>query len=134
MAKLAEVHVKSLYLDLCNYRTTKQRTEKDAIKAMITIKSERFWGVLDSIIESGYLKTENIIVQRDSQNHLIVKEGNRRIAALKLILGLLDIDEFDVPKQYKTKLPNFPVLGKKTIQVLLPMFLINQRLKQSKIL
>ena len=78
--------------------------EKNAIKAMITIKSERLWGILDSILESGYLNTENIIVQKDKDGELIVKEGNRRIAALKWVLGIHNVEEFDVPKKYATKI------------------------------
>lgn len=104
MPKPAEVAVNTLTLDLNNYRTRPQKTEKAAIKAMITLKSERFWAILDSIIDLGYLNTENIIVQKNTKNQLIVKEGNRRIAALKIALGYYKAEEFDVPKQYITKI------------------------------
>lgn len=104
MPKPAEIAVSSLNLDLKNYRTLPQKNEKDAIKAMITIKSERFWGIMESILDLQYLNTENIIVQKNTKGQLIVKEGNRRIAALKLILGHYKLDDFDVPKQYKTRI------------------------------
>jgi hypothetical protein len=104
MPKPAEVAVNTLTLDLHNYRTRPQKTEKAAIKAMITLKSERFWAILDSIIDLGYLNTENIIVQKNAKNQFIVKEGNRRIAALKIILGYYKAEEFDVPKQYTSKI------------------------------
>jgi len=42
---------------------------------------------MESLLDDGYSPTENIIVL-DNTDHLVVKEGNRRIAALKLILGL----------------------------------------------
>ncbi|HVX00842.1 MAG TPA: hypothetical protein VHA52_10470 [Candidatus Babeliaceae bacterium] len=104
MPKPSETSVNTLHLDLKNFRTLPQKTEKGAIKAMITIKSERFWAVLDSILDTGYLNTENIIVQKNTKGDLIVKEGNRRIAALKLGLGIHNPDDFDIPAQYKTKI------------------------------
>ncbi len=113
MPKPAEVEVSTLKLDLNNYRTLPQKNEKDAIKAMITIKSERFWGILESILDVGYLNTENIIVQTNPKDQSIVKEGNRRIAALKLALGLYKTDDFDMPKQYKTRIAELSAVWKK---------------------
>lgn len=104
MPKPSETAVSTLKLDLKNYRTLPQKSEKGAIKAMITIKSERFWAILESILDSGYLNTENIVVQKNSMEQLIVKEGNRRVAALKLALGIYDPDDFDVPQQYKSQI------------------------------
>ncbi len=45
---------------------------------------------------------ENIIVQKDG-NQLIVKEGNRRIASLKICLGYLNIDDLNFPKSLRDK-------------------------------
>ncbi len=78
--------VKSLQLDLKNYRTIHQPNEKHAINAMISINPDRFWALLDSIVEDGYHPTENIIIQKDGKKY-VVKEGNRRIAALKIALN-----------------------------------------------
>ena len=87
MPTTAQIEVSKLKLDLKNFRTVPQKKEADAIKAMISIKPDRFFAVMESIIEDGYLPTENIIVLKDGTDN-IVKEGNRRIAALKLIHGL----------------------------------------------
>lgn len=113
MPKPAEVAVADLKLDLNNYRTRPQKNEKDAIKAMITIKSERFWAILESILDVGYLNTENIIVQKDSSGNHIVKEGNRRIAAMKLALGIYKADVFEVPRQYVTRIKDLSEEWKK---------------------
>jgi hypothetical protein len=92
-----QLEVSKLKLDLKNFRTVAQRTESNAIKAMISIKSDRFFAIMESIIEDGYLPTENIIVLKSGTDN-IVKEGNRRIAALKIIHGLYKPSDFGLSK------------------------------------
>ncbi len=96
MPNTSQIEVSKLKLDLKNFRTVPQKKEVDAIKAMISIKPDRFFAVMDSIIEDGYLLTENIIVLNDGKDY-IVKEGNRRIAALKLIQGYFNLDDLGLP-------------------------------------
>ena len=64
---------------------------------MIIIKPGHFWALTESLLADGYLPTENIIVLRESNGLLTVKEGNRRIGALKLCLGLMSVDGLPVP-------------------------------------
>lgn len=96
MPKVSQIEYQDLSLDLKNYRTTPQKNEIDAINAMITIKSERFYAIMESIIDDGYLITENIIILKDNKK-LIVKEGNRRIGILKILHGTYKLDEFILP-------------------------------------
>src|SRR5713226_3590662 len=98
MPETKSVHVRELSLDLTNYRTVPQANEAAAVEAMISTSPDRFWALTESLLQDGYLPTESIIVLRaDSMAHLIVKEGNRRVAALKLIHGLLPIETLAVP-------------------------------------
>lgn len=90
------VEISKIKLDLRNFRTTPQKNEEDAIRAMISISPDWFYALMESIIEDGYLHTENIIILQFNSD-LIVKEGNRRIAILKLIHGLFDINDFGLP-------------------------------------
>lgn len=103
MPKTATIDVKNLKLDLKNYRTVPQTNEKDAIKAMIAISSDRFFAVLDSIIEDEYTPTENIVVLKENSQN-IVKEGNRRIACLKLIQGNYTATDFNIPTAQLNKI------------------------------
>ncbi len=91
------VAVNNLALDLGNYRTVKQPTEESATEAMISTSPDRFWALTDSLLRDGYLPTESIIVLRDDRGSLIVKEGNRRVAVLKLIHGTLPVDRLSIP-------------------------------------
>ena len=87
--------VNSLHLDLKNYRTVPQKDERDAINTLITIDPSWFWALMDSLLEDGYNPTENIIILH-SNGRYIVREGNRRIAVLKIIFGYaknIDIDD-----------------------------------------
>ncbi len=99
MPKMEAVPVKTLALDLANFRTVRQTDELAAVEAMISTSPDRFWALTDSLLRDGYLPTENIIVLRAGTNGLTVKEGNRRIAALKLIHGLLPANKLSVPDE-----------------------------------
>lgn len=94
--------VKKLSLDIKNFRTVPQQDENAAIHPLITLDPDYFWALMDSLIDTGYLPTESIIVLKQGKS-LVVKEGNRRIAALKLMHGFAPLDDFDVPKAIKAK-------------------------------
>jgi hypothetical protein len=101
MPRLDKIQVEKLKLDLSNYRTIQQKTEVDAISAMIAISPDRFWSLMENIIDDGYYPTENIIVL-ETKKTFVVKEGNRRIASLKVIFRL--IKNIEVPENIKNKL------------------------------
>jgi hypothetical protein len=90
------VAVKDLALDLSNYRTVRQASEAAAVEAMVATSPDRFWALTDSLLRDGYLPTETIIVLK-TKGKMIVKEGNRRVAALKLVLNLLPGHSIELP-------------------------------------
>jgi len=85
-----------------------QKTEEEAIQVMIAIKPERFFAVIESILDDGYLETENIILYKEGKK-LTVKEGNRRIAALKLIHGKISTVGFSLPDAIKERIKNVSI-------------------------
>lgn len=110
MASVKQVDVKDLALDKHNYRTTPRSSEVAAVHALIAIDTDWFWALMESLLEDGYLPTENILVLQDAK--LIVKEGNRRVAALKLIHGHIKRDQFDLPQEIEEKIKNLPASWK----------------------
>lgn len=96
------IDIKDLYLDLKNPRTVPQENEEKAIETMISIKPDRFNAVMESILDDGYLTTESIIVLNDGQ--YTVKEGNRRIAILKLIHGIYDKKNYAIPSNIQNRI------------------------------
>jgi hypothetical protein len=101
MPELKNILVSELKLDLDNYRTVHQNTENDSIRAMIAISSDWFWSLMENIIDDGYYPTDNIIVLEENKS-FVVKEGNRRVASLKIIQK--QIKGIDVPDNIKTKI------------------------------
>lgn len=93
------VEVQDLSLDLANYRTVRQPSEEAALEAMIDTRPDHFWALTDSLLRDGYLPTETVIVLKGQGRKAaqIVKEGNRRVAALKLIHGLLPRESLAIP-------------------------------------
>lgn len=112
MPTTAQLEIEKLSIDLKNFRTTPQKKESDAVKAMISIKPDRFFAIMESIIEDGYLPTENIILLKDGTK-FIVKEGNRRIAALKLIHGHYRISDYGIPSSIIEKIKALDAIWKK---------------------
>jgi len=89
MPTTTTLDVQNLKLDLSNFRTVQQPNEGKAILALVSINPDWFWALTESLLTDGYHLTENILVLAGGKSgtDMEVKEGNRRIAALKLIHG-----------------------------------------------
>lgn len=106
MSRTAQLLVSDLSIDLHNFRTVPQNGEFEAIQAMISISPDFFWGLMESLLDDGYLPTENIIVLEEASGTKFVKEGNRRIASLKILLGIIDGDRLNLPPQISDRIKN----------------------------
>lgn len=95
MSRNATLSVRSLKLDLKNYRSLEQKNEKDAIKALYEAAPERFEALLISLAQKGYQALEAIGVL-DEGRKKIVLEGNRRISALKILLGIVKVESLQI--------------------------------------
>jgi hypothetical protein len=98
--------IQQLRLDLANFRTTPQKNELGAVRAMIAINPDWFWALAESILDDGYHVTENILVIQapKSDSELVVKEGNRRIAVLKLCHGYIRRAGLDIPSHIQERM------------------------------
>ncbi|MBE1161110.1 hypothetical protein [Dyella acidiphila] len=108
--------VKQLKLDLSNYRTLHQPNERSAVEAIIATNPDWFWALAQSLLDDGYLPTENILVQKDGTGPragLTVKEGNRRISVLKLVHGLISTEGLSVPTNILTAIESISKEWKK---------------------
>ncbi len=104
MPQAKQVRVSDLHLDLANYRTVTQSDEIGAANAMLSVSPDWFLALMDSILEDGYVPIENIIALEEEPDTLVVKEGNRRIAILKLLLGIIPADAVQIPEDYRQKI------------------------------
>lgn len=105
MPQLKRIAIDQLALDPENYRTVPQRSEAGAVHALISLKPEWFWALCASLLEDGYRPHEAVIVLEDGKE-LVVKEGNRRIAALKVVLGQVQLRGVEIPADLKTRIDN----------------------------
>jgi hypothetical protein len=103
-----QLPVCDLSIDLTNFRTVTQGNDHDAIRAMIAISPSFFWGLMESLLDDGYLPTENILVLETSSGERVVKEGNRRVAALKIALGIVDVSDMDFPPAIAKRIATLP--------------------------
>ena len=101
METIKTMNVAALSIDLTNYRTVRQQDEEHATNALISIHPKYFWGLMESLLEDGYNPTENIVVLEEGGKH-VVKEGNRRIASLKLIHGITK--NVEIPLHIKNRI------------------------------
>src|SRR5690349_20119192 len=112
MPQTDTIAVKKLKLDLHNFRTMIQPDEVHAVQSIVAIEPEEVWALMESLLEAdGYLLTENILVLKSSDDpsaDLIVKEGNRRVAALKLIHGYLPSNIVTIPSRIAAKIAARP--------------------------
>lgn len=100
------LRVDTLGVDLNNYRMMPQANETASLHAMVAMDPERFWALTESLIDDGFIPTENIIVLdiTGDGSQQLVKEGNRRTAALKLCHGYLPADDIDIPSAIEQKI------------------------------
>lgn len=125
MAQTILLPVKQLKIDLHNYRTVPQQDEAGSLRAMISITPDRFWALTESLLDRGYLSTENVLVLATrTPASKVVKEGNRRIAALKLIFGFFPAGSVSVPSYIQKKItalsPKWKAANKKVPCVVYP--------------
>lgn len=111
MPTIKTLPVKDIQLDLLSYRNVAQPDEVTAVQAMIASNPDYFWGLMDSLLaDDGYLPTENILVLSlaKTPKKFIVREGNRRIAILKIIHGLIPTQSLHLPGIYQFRIDTMP--------------------------
>ena len=87
MPKQKKLSVKSLKLDLTNFRALPQANEIEEIRILYYSAPEWFEGLLFSIAKEGYSSLESIGVLEKNGKYIVL-EGNRRVSIFKLLLGV----------------------------------------------
>ena len=110
--KLQYAKLKELYLDTKNPRLARHQANADLSQDEV-LDLMRDWVLEElaiSYLESGFWTHEALLVAKETlygQSHLVVIEGNRRLAALKY---LYDAGQGkDVPQRWKNLVENTPV-------------------------
>lgn len=91
MAKNVKLKLANLFLDLGNPRYEEQANQADALNTIATAQGDKLLALLRDIIEHGLNPSEMLIVapmeeeRGRGKNSYVVLEGNRRVAAMKLL-------------------------------------------------
>ena len=79
------VSIDDIKLDIINFRYYGQlQTQRECIDVMLNDKYSYIYNLARDIAENG-LTPDPIILSKDEDNQWVVREGNRRITALKLL-------------------------------------------------
>ncbi|ADU67020.1 hypothetical protein Selin_2304 [Desulfurispirillum indicum S5] len=104
-----KVSIGRLYLDRMNPRLIGLGagvTEERIIAQLY--RSEELSELLQSISANGYLDIEPLIVEQDQNGNLIVLEGNRRLAAIRLFREPDLLDKIRTSEQLNISVPELP--------------------------
>lgn len=91
MAKNVKLKLANLFLDLGNPRYEEQANQAEALNTIATAQGDKLLALLRDIIEHGLNPSEMLIVapmdpeRGRGNNSYVVLEGNRRVAAMKLL-------------------------------------------------
>lgn len=108
-----QMSIEDIHFDRLNPRlpsAVQEGTESDIIEYLAL--RTRLEDLMSSIGENGFFKGEAIVVTRDDSDRVIVLEGNRRLAALKLLKesSLVSRSKFEtISKQAKHRPDTVPV-------------------------
>lgn len=91
MARKVKLKLANLFLDLGNPRYEEQESQVDALNTIAIAQGDKLLALLKDIIEHGLNPSEMLIVaplgleRGRGNNSYVVLEGNRRVAAMKLL-------------------------------------------------
>lgn len=107
-------HPDELRLDLRNPRLTGFRPVDEAQVIQRLVVSEDLQELIDSIAANGFVPLEPLIVTREDDG-LVVLEGNRRLAAVRVLLNdelriAVGVPKREVPQELQSTLLELPVL------------------------
>src|SRR5579871_326739 len=95
-----------LLLDVENPRISKAGSQRDALQKIIEDQEGKLVVLAESIVDDGLNPMDRwlVIKSPDERGKFIVLEGNRRLAALKLLRNPAVMNDIEVPQPIKKKL------------------------------
>lgn len=103
MTEKVELHIDDLLLDTENPRLVAVENQSEALAAIYTLNSKHFRNLMKSIVERGIDPGDSFyVIEDDEEGDFIVLDGNRRSAALKVLINPDNVEEMGLsPTQAK---------------------------------
>ncbi|MBK7141079.1 MAG: hypothetical protein IPH75_03230 [bacterium] len=103
--KTAEIAVVDLLVDAQNPRFEKQNSQREAITKIVTEQGNKIVSLATHIAKNGLNQSELPIVTKEpGKDKYVVLEGNRRIAAIKLLSEPQLVNSLTIPESIARKL------------------------------
>lgn len=83
--RTTRINVTDLMLDVRNPRHERVKTQREAIRSLLEEQNDKLVKLAKDIVEHGMSPIDNLLVMPGRQSMFVVLEGNRRLAALKLL-------------------------------------------------
>lgn len=100
-----DVKVVNLLLDVNNPRFETQSNQREAISKMIDDQGPKLVNLANSIAEYGLNPSEMpMVIRAMRKGHYVVVEGNRRVAAIKLLSSTNLVDSLNMKQSLSRKL------------------------------
>ncbi len=84
-----DLSIDQLLLDSSNPRIANPDSQRDALQALLDDQEEKLFALAEDIVDKGLSPIERLLVlrERPGSNRFIALEGNRRVAALKILVN-----------------------------------------------
>ena len=108
------IPLEKLLIDLSNPRHPHQASQRDAIHTIAHDQGPKLFNLAEDIVDEGLNPSDLVIVTpAEQEDAYTVLEGNRRVAALKLLGSAKLLDSMDLPSNLKER---FKALQKRAEQ------------------
>src|SRR5262245_40642842 len=114
---MTSVMIDELLLDVRNPRHAQAKSQKDAIKKVLEEQRDKLVKLAESVVEqNGLSPLDRLLVldKKPSENGYVVLEGNRRIAALKILANPSLMDDAKISKSVRDRLDALSTKFKKS--------------------
>jgi hypothetical protein len=98
-----EIDLENLLFDLDNPRFNGLSDQRSALQEIVSNQGEKLFKLAQDIAQQGLNPTERVSIIKNSDDKHIVVEGNRRLAASKLLCNAARIDDMKISNLIKTK-------------------------------
>ncbi len=98
-----EIDLENLLFDLDNPRFNGLSDQRAALQEIVSNQGDKLFKLAQDIAQQGLNPTERVSVIKSNGDKHIVVEGNRRLAASKLLCNAARLDNMEISNSMKTK-------------------------------
>ncbi|WP_423855878.1 ParB/Srx family N-terminal domain-containing protein [Acidithiobacillus sulfuriphilus] len=123
-----ELDLENLLFDLDNPRFNGLSDQRAALQEIVSNQGDKLWKLAQDIAQQGLNPTErvSVITNEKSDKHIVV-EGNRRLAASKLLCNPARLDDMDIATSLKVKIKKLALNFDSTLVDPMPCVLFDSR-------